>query len=99
MSSQQSTLDQDRLNQFLGAAVGDLGAAISATLMLVGDRLGLYRALADGGPATSAELARRTGTHERYIREWLGNPGGRWLRAVRRRQRPLQPRPGAGAVL
>ena len=73
MNSQQTTLDPDRLNQFLGAAVGDLGAAMSATLMLVGDRLGLYRALAEDGPATPAELAQRTGTHERYIREWLGN--------------------------
>ena len=73
MSSQPGTIDQDRLNQFLGAAVGDLGAAISATLMLVGDRWGLYRALAEGGPATSAELAQRTGTHERYVREWLCN--------------------------
>ena len=64
--------DNDRLNAFLGRAVGDLGAAISATLMLVGDRLGLYRALADS-PATPADLAQRTHTHERYIREWLAN--------------------------
>lgn len=63
---------EDRLNAFLGHAVGDLGAAISATLMLVGDRLGLYRALAES-PATPAELAERTRTHERYIREWLAN--------------------------
>ena len=47
---------EDRLNAFLGHAVGDLGAAISATLMLVGDRLGLYRTLAES-PATPAELA------------------------------------------
>ena len=65
-------IDQAKLNDFLGKAVGDLGAAISASLMLVGDRLGLYRELA-GQPATSSELAARTGTHERYIREWLGN--------------------------
>ncbi|MFT3667872.1 MAG: class I SAM-dependent methyltransferase [Pseudoxanthomonas sp.] len=63
---------EDRLNAFLGHAVGDLGAAISATLMLVGDRLGLYRALGEA-PATPAELAERTRTHERYIREWLAN--------------------------
>jgi SAM-dependent methyltransferase len=72
MTTQAPTVDPDRLNAFLGAAVGDLGAAISASLMLVGDRLGLYRALADE-PATPAELAARTGTHERYVREWLGN--------------------------
>lgn len=67
-----ASIDETRLNTFLGHAVGDLGAAISATLILAGDRLGLYRALADS-PATPAELATRTGTHERYIREWLGN--------------------------
>lgn len=66
------SIDEHRLNEFLGHAVGDLGAAISATLMLVGDRLGLYRALAES-PATPSELAQRTHTHERYIREWLGN--------------------------
>lgn len=65
-------IDEARLNDFLGKAVGDLGAAISATLILAGDRLGLYKALVDD-PATPAELARRTGTHERYVREWLGN--------------------------
>lgn len=67
-------IDQDKLNAFLGHAVGDLGAAISATLMLVGDRLGLYKELAKG-PVTSAELALRTGSNERYVREWLGNQG------------------------
>ncbi|MET0893221.1 MAG: class I SAM-dependent methyltransferase [Pseudoxanthomonas sp.] len=66
------TVNEAKLNEFLGKAVGDLGAAISASLMLVGDRLGLYKALATA-PATPAELAARTGTHERYIREWLGN--------------------------
>jgi len=67
-------VDEIKLNEFLGKAVGDLGAAMSATLMLVGDRLGLYRELAKG-PVTSTELAKRTGTNERYVREWLGNQG------------------------
>ena len=67
-----SSINEERLNQFLGHAVGDLGAAISATLMLVGDQLGLYRALAEK-PMNAADLADRTGTNERYIREWLGN--------------------------
>jgi len=67
-------IDEVKLNEFLGKAVGDLGAAMSATLMLVGDRLGLYRELAKGA-ATPAELAQRTGTNERYVREWLGNQG------------------------
>ena len=72
MGSENTTIDQDRLNRFLGAAVGDLGAAISASLVLVGDRLGFYKALAEA-PATPAELAARTSTSERYVREWLGN--------------------------
>src|SRR5882762_73577 len=66
--------NESKLNEFLGKAVGDLGAALSATLVLVGDRLGLYKELAQGA-VTSAELAQRTGTNERYVREWLGNQG------------------------
>lgn len=65
-------VNEERLNVFLGKAVGDLGASISAVLMLIGDELGLYEALAER-PLTCAELAQRTGTHERYVREWLGN--------------------------
>lgn len=65
-------VDEDKLHAFLGKAVGDLGASMSAVLMLIGDELGLYAALAQG-PATSAELAQRTGTDERYVREWLAN--------------------------
>jgi SAM-dependent methyltransferase len=67
-------INEAKLNEFLGKAVGDLGAAMSATLMLVGDRLGLYRELA-AGALSSTELAQRTGTNERYVREWLGNQG------------------------
>jgi SAM-dependent methyltransferase len=63
-------INEERLNAFLGKAVGDLGAAVTASLMLIGDRLGLFKALAES-PATPAELARRTGTNERYVREWL----------------------------
>lgn len=65
-------INEARLNAFLGKAVGDLGAAMSAVLISIGDELGLYKALAKG-PQTSAELARNTGTNERYIREWLAN--------------------------
>ena len=67
-------VDENKLNEFIGKAVGDLGAAMSAALMLVGDRLGLYRELANGA-VSSADLAQRTGTNERYVREWLGNQG------------------------
>ncbi len=66
------TVDEDKLNSFIGKAMGDLGAAVGAALVLIGDELGLYRALA-AGPLTSAELAERTGTNERYVREWLAN--------------------------
>ena len=65
-------MKEDKLHAFLGKAVGDLGAAISSTLMIVGDRLGLYKALAHG-PLSSTELAARTGTNERYVHEWLNN--------------------------
>jgi 2-polyprenyl-3-methyl-5-hydroxy-6-metoxy-1,4-benzoquinol methylase len=65
-------VNEQRLNAFLGKAVGDLGAAMSAVLMSIGDELGFYKALA-GGAMTADELAARTGTHERYVREWLAN--------------------------
>jgi 2-polyprenyl-3-methyl-5-hydroxy-6-metoxy-1,4-benzoquinol methylase len=66
-----TTIDQARLDAFMARFVGDLGAAASAPLVVLGDRLGLYRAMADAEPVTPAELARRTGTRERYVREWL----------------------------
>ena len=59
------------LDDLMGRFVGDLGATISAGNVLIGDRLGLYRAMAGAGPVTAAELAARTGTAERYVREWL----------------------------
>jgi 2-polyprenyl-3-methyl-5-hydroxy-6-metoxy-1,4-benzoquinol methylase len=69
----QPTIDQTLLDEFMGRAVGDLGATISAALVVIGDRLGLYRALADGGPLTADELAIRTGTAAPYVRPWLAN--------------------------
>ena len=65
-------MDEQRLQAFLGKAIGDFGAALSAVLVLIGDELGLYAALA-GTPATPEELAERTGTAPRYVREWLAN--------------------------
>lgn len=66
-------VDQNKLQDFLGKAVGDIGAAMSANLVLIGDRLGLYKAMAKLGPVTPAELAKATKTAERYVREWLAN--------------------------
>jgi 2-polyprenyl-3-methyl-5-hydroxy-6-metoxy-1,4-benzoquinol methylase len=66
-------INEAKLQEFLGKAVGDMGAAISAILVHIGDKLGLYKAMAGAGPLTATELAQRTGTAERYIREWLGN--------------------------
>jgi len=63
--------DPERLNNFLGRMLGDMGATLSASLVVVGDRLGLYKAMAEGGPMDAAAIARRTGTAERYVREWL----------------------------
>ncbi len=79
-STQTRQIDPDKLNALLGRAVQDMGAAIQAPLILIGDKLGLYRAMADGEPVTPAELAKRTGTAERYVREWLNaNAAGQYV--------------------
>jgi SAM-dependent methyltransferase len=65
------TIDEDKLNEFVGRFVGDLGAVAHAATVLIGDKLGLYKAMADGAPVTAAELAERTGTDQRYMQEWL----------------------------
>src|SRR3954470_8107294 len=65
--------DGAKLEAFVGQAVVDMGAAISGLLVHLGDRLGLYKAMAGAGPMTSATLAQRTGTVERLVREWLAN--------------------------
>lgn len=66
-----SPLNETKLNAFMNQAVMDMGAAMHATLVLVGDKLGLYKAMAGAGPLTPTQLAQKTGTHERYVREWL----------------------------
>jgi len=65
------TIDEARVEAFLEQIVVETGAAMNAALVRIGDELGLYRAMADGRPATAAAVARATGTHERYVREWL----------------------------
>jgi 2-polyprenyl-3-methyl-5-hydroxy-6-metoxy-1,4-benzoquinol methylase len=64
-------IDQDKLHALLGLMVNELGAAQNAALVIVGDELGLYAALAEHGPASPDQLAAATRTHERYVREWL----------------------------
>lgn len=64
-------VDQERLQTFMGRMVGEFGAVASAALILLGDKLGLYQAMAGRGPMTSSDLAKRTGMTERYLREWL----------------------------
>jgi SAM-dependent methyltransferase len=73
MSTTAQTIDEAKLQEFMGRFVGDLGAALSAALVVIGDKLGLYRAMGDGEPVTPEELASRTGTDARYVREWLSN--------------------------
>ena len=68
-----NAIDEAELGAFVGQVVVDMGAAISGLLVHIGDRLGLYKAMAGAGPITSATLADRTGTAERYVREWLAN--------------------------
>jgi 2-polyprenyl-3-methyl-5-hydroxy-6-metoxy-1,4-benzoquinol methylase len=65
------TIDEKKLGEFMNKVVSDAGAAMSGALVVLGDRLGLYKAMAAGGPITAAELGQRTGTAERYVREWL----------------------------
>jgi SAM-dependent methyltransferase len=64
-------LNEAKLHDFVMKAVGEMGAAMNAALIILGDRLGLYKAMAGAGPMTSQELATKTNTTERYVREWL----------------------------
>ena len=68
---EQPPLDMDRVNEFVGQVIGEIGATLNTALVAIGDRLGLYRAMAGAGALSPAELAARTGTAERYVREWL----------------------------
>lgn len=66
-------LDQDKLNQLIGRFLDDFGGTFHSAMAVIGDKLGLYKAIAESGPVTSAELAARTKTTERYVREWLAS--------------------------
>jgi ubiquinone/menaquinone biosynthesis C-methylase UbiE len=65
-------VDTEKLNAFVGQFVGDLGAAVHTGMVVIGEKLGLYKALAEG-PLNSSELAQKTQTDERYVREWLAS--------------------------
>jgi SAM-dependent methyltransferase len=68
----QTEIDPAKVGEFAGKALGDMSAAMLTVMAALGDRVGLFKDLATNGPATSEELAVRTGTNERYVREWLG---------------------------
>ena len=69
--AEPEAVDTEKLMSFVFRAVEEVGASLGTALVVMGDKLGLYRAMAGAGPLTSAELADRTGTGERYVREWL----------------------------
>ena len=99
-------IDESRVEAFVLRVIDEIGAAMNVPLSVIGFRLGLYKAMGDGEPVTPAELAERTGTHERYVREWLaGQAAGGYVeydpetetlppagRARRRAGRREQPR-------
>ena len=66
-------MNETMLMEFVNKAVGDVGAVLAGSMVVIGDRLGLYRAMAGAGPMTSTELSTMTSTSERYVREWLGS--------------------------
>src|SRR5438046_1332231 len=70
-------MDETKMMEFVGQAVGDVGAVLGGAMVVIGDKLGLYRAMAGAGPLTPTELAGRTGTAERYVREWLSAQAAR----------------------
>jgi SAM-dependent methyltransferase len=73
MATEARPIDQARLQAFMGRVVGDFGSTISSALVVIGDKLGLYKAMAEAGPLTPAELAARADVSERYLRDWLVN--------------------------
>ena len=79
-------IDEAKLEAFVGNVATEIGAAVNAALALIGDELGLYRAMADGQPVSSEELAARTGTQERYVREWLATQAATTVTASRQTQ-------------
>ena len=85
----------EKLNALVGKLVGDLGISLGGASILLGDRLGLYKAMADGAVVTPSELAKKTGLHERYVREWLsGQAASGYIdppKRMRSHSRPSKP--------
>ena len=73
MTTAEQTIDENKLNEFIGKMVGDLGAGISGALVVTGQKLGLYEKLSEHGPLTAHQLAEITSTSPRYILEWASN--------------------------
>ena len=74
ITNKTTKVDEEKLQQFLGKIMTDVGGTVSSVLVYIGDKLGLYRAMAEfGKPISSSELADKTNTFERYVREWLAN--------------------------
>ena len=90
-------VDGDKLEQFVFRAVDEVGATLNAALVVMGDKLGLYRALAGAGAADARSSSPSApASSERYVREWLQRPGRRRLRRVRPGRRPLHAAARAG---
>jgi hypothetical protein len=70
---QSREINEDKMNAFLGKVLGDFGASLSSSLAYIGQKLGLYEAIAKAGRISASELAQQTNTNERYVREWLLN--------------------------
>jgi SAM-dependent methyltransferase len=91
-------MDREKLSEYAKRVFGTLGGATTAAMIYLGDRLGLYRALADAGEASSAELAQRTGLSERWLREWLRQQGAAGLLLYRGEGRFALPPEGVAVL-
>ena len=90
-------LDENKLHQFVGKMLGDLGGAFSVPTVRIGLRLGLFNALHEGGPATADELAKRAGgLTERYVRELGTRSSGEWFHRLQHDLTEIQSVPRAG---
>src|SRR5436190_7406864 len=76
-STRGTVMDETKMTEFVERAVGDVGAVLGGAMVVIGDKLGLYRSMTGAGSLTPAELAARTGTVERYVREWLSAQAAR----------------------